>query len=856
MRASRLFVNFLAGCAASLAWTIPAHAEDWPTTKFVFHNVNLAVDTPNILDRHFGFSAAQKPVVAQYEKYLSEVAAYYQSLGFKAPPLPTTSFGEKAYIVYLYDYPDSATTALAGFGLREPQILGLTKVDLRVDISRAIVAGKAVDRTFEDLAHELFHNIQRGYQLTYELDHGDWISEGQAQAIGMEAAKKLRGIEVYKDNGTAPNEFYWLGGRRYDWRLTTAVGDASYRTASLWRYIGEHVAAAKANGRAGVARIDPDYRYLAKIYNHHPFKGPVSVRGDLAWLDNALEKEVGLGLDRLYPNFVSTFAAYVPARLSTQPTSAQKAEDTWLDSVYGLCPVVFLATGTPSGAVKVVLPKTASRCFKASISGTGWFDISIQVRADTAQSLAALHIGVSGGTQVSTPDVIVSPIGGGFIGHWRFRVPTAAPQVFIISNMAAEPAKSINQDVVLSLTASQWNSSMTTPTPQAQPQSQPASKPTQGSGRAKSGRTAARDATREANQENLASGLAALSNQTAIGSRAFLNRNIDPCNQPFAVLGCGPNTTIQLALTPGVLGDFSQTSGTGGMVGQFLSNLTAIADNGIALTSAELLAAQQKITATEGAEVSIVIPAIEYGFTGSFGNAHISMSGANGAGGFQTGGTQGDHSGKVTIEEFTPYVLRGRFSGRLTRTSEADYTQVETRTISGSFVVAAPWEGDRDIVVYRSSADPMDSVRQDLNEVIPILGNVPLASPRNPIGQSGSSSSPVSPTAAFPSCSCSCQPIASDDAVCPPICAVMVQQCAAQVTQQAALQESQAKQVALGKLAGDVGRMRADFKAFLRDNNMAHLQETLLASFDQQPTPEAKRFLLFTYGMPVDGYGK
>ena len=35
--------------------------------------------------------------------------------------------------------------------------------------------------------------------------------------------------------------------------------------------------------------------------------------------------------------------------------------------------------------------------------------------------------------------------------------------------------------------------------------------------------------------------------------------------------------------------------------------------------------------------------------------------------------------------------------------------------------------------------------------------------------------------------------------------------------------------------------MRADFKAFLRDNNMAHMQDTMLAIFDQQPTPEAKR---------------
>lgn len=850
MRAIRLSFRFLLGCAASFALALPVHSQNWPTTKFVFQNVD-----PEESKGFFGtepkdFTAEQKPVVAEYEKYLSDVAVYYQSIGFKAPPLPTTS-GDKAYIVYMYDYDDKDTTAKAGYGLKKPIILEIPAIDLRVDLSRAIVAGKPVKRTFEDLAHELFHNIQRGYQLSFYVDHGDWIAEGQAQALGMEAAKQLRGIDIYKDGGTEANEDYWLGGRHYYWRLTTETSDESYRTASFWRYIGEHVAAAKANGRAGVTRIDPDYRYLAKIYNNHPFKGPATAAGDLTWLDNALEKEVGLGLDRLYPNFASTFAAYVPSRLSVPSPSPANYQDTWLDRVYGLCPVVSLGAGAASGSVKAVLPKTASRCFKADVAGTGRFDISIQAHADTPQLLEALHIGVSGGTKVSSPKIIVSPSGGGYLGHWRFHIPTAAPQVFIISNMAAEPAKTLNQDVVLTLTASQWNSSMTTPTPQAQPQPQP----TPVNGNRTNPTSPSRDATRQANQDDIATGLVALSNQTASGSRAFFNRNIDPCGQPFAVVGCGPNTTIQLSLTPGVLGDLSQTSGTGGTMGQFMSNMLAIADNGIAQTSEQLLAAQQKIMSTEGAEVNIVIPAIEYGFTGSFGNAHIAMSGANGAGAFQSLDAQSQHSGHVTIDEFTPYVLRGRFDANLTRTSATDYTQVERRSISGSFVVAAPWEGDRDVTVYRPAANPTGAVTQDLNEAFPIVATLGNSTFPKPKASAASTPYPAGRAVAFPSCNCSCRPIESYDAVCRPICAVKVQQCADQVTQQAALEDSQREQAELTILAGHVDRMRADFEAFLRDKDK-DMRDALLKSFDEQPTPEAKRFMLFTFGMPVEDYGK
>lgn len=104
MRATSVSLCSFLGCVAALALAFSVHAQNWPTTKFVLQNVDPTSYAPSFVGELIGFSDKQKPVVAEYEKYLSEVAVYYQSMGFKAPGLPITTSGEKAYIVYMYDY--------------------------------------------------------------------------------------------------------------------------------------------------------------------------------------------------------------------------------------------------------------------------------------------------------------------------------------------------------------------------------------------------------------------------------------------------------------------------------------------------------------------------------------------------------------------------------------------------------------------------------------------------------------------------------------------------------------------------------------------------------------------------------
>jgi hypothetical protein len=859
----QIISRFLGGplavfCAVIAAPVVSAQTNSWPTTEFVIvnHDPNSAI--PGSLNPFSGFSDEEEKVIAEYEQYLTKVARDYQSMGFKAPPLPMTKGreGGDAYRVNMFDYNDKDPTAMAGYFPDD-------SIALWIDFSRAIVNGKSVDRTFEDLAHELFHNVQRGYVGPYSLEHGKWITEGQAQALGMYAANAHRGIDIYKGK----KDGYRLGGRPYYRPLPTETHDLTYRTASLWRYIGEQHAAAKMNQRPGTEPIDPDYSYLVKVYEQR-FEGPNTTQADLRWLDAGLRNATGLGLSRLYASFVATFSSYVPVRLTKPPSgSAEEAEDNWLNFVFGLCPEISLSERATSGSTDTALRKNGSRCFKVNTSGDGFADISIHTRAETVEALRALQIGTSGGSKIGPAQIVSSPAGGGYLGHWRFRIPAGTYNVFIVSNMAGDPTKTINQDLTFTITSSQWDSSMTTPRPEDYPgPKQNNNTRTNGANKTTSPAPARKAATGE-----LKAGLNALSNQTALGASANFERDRAPCAGDFAAAGCGPVTGINLTLTPGAIGDTTVISGAGGVLGQFMSQISAIADNGAFQTDSGWKAAAEEIRDTEGSYVKIVIPAIEYGFTGSFSNAAISVNSGTGADGLRHEdyralgpedsipgrGREFRQSGRVTIDEFTPFVLRGSFEAGLTDLSRVEFTEEDLdptlpvfRTVRGNFSIAAPWEGDSDVVVYYQP--PLDSAEQDMVQAFPGIEGFDLSEMIKPTASAGSPAAPAGRLIPFPSCNCSCQPLENYSSICRPICKVKVSQCDVEQAFEARLA---AKQKEKSALAGDVDQMRLDFENYLDQENMGGLKDSILLRYDEQSSPEAKRKIMMSYGMNVGAYG-
>jgi hypothetical protein len=413
-----------------------------------------------------GFSPEQAVLVAKLEAYLGEVARYYQNMGFAAPRLDIVDGrnGGQAYVIHLYDYPDKITHAQ----------YEANSMYMEIDLSRAFEGENVSHLTLETMAHELFHAIQRAYKDSEAAYHGDWIIEGQAQAMGMQAAWDLWCIDV--NNGKSDD--YRLGGREYFRPLPTNVNDATYRTSSFWRYLAETRAVGRGE-RACVQSsqwIEADYRYMTVL-----FEGPFDPAGgddaDLTWLDQGLREATGNGLAYHYGRFTPVLADYVPSRLTKPPGGTpEQAQDKWLNYLFGPCPMVTLTATSISGTATALLRKNGARCFKVTAeappaaaparpgSGAAMLrklrgqsdsgadssvDLVVQARSAKRSDLEALWLGMVGGEDAQA--AYIGRDRDGYMGDWLFSMPAGKSKAFVISNMAEDPTETIEQDVTLTV---------------------------------------------------------------------------------------------------------------------------------------------------------------------------------------------------------------------------------------------------------------------------------------------------------------------------------------------------------------------------------------------------------------------
>ena len=216
-------------------------------------------------------------------------------------------------------------------------------------------------------------------------------------------------------------------------------------------------------------------------------------------------------------------------------------------------------------------------------------------------------------------------------------------------------------------------------------------------------------------------------------SGATMKRNPNAiCNgfAPFEYLACGPMTNIMLSLMPGMYGSLDHTTTEGGVLAQFMDQLMAMEDVTGPGTLEEIA---RQADAQDGSSISIVIPLIDYGFTGSFGNASISMNRAHAdthGSVFEAVGPRDampgpGHgfplSGQVTILEYTPWVLRGTFSAGMVDLAESDLSGDDPElqvihNLSGNFNIIGPWRGDERAQVV-TAGNIERSVVQDIGSV-------------------------------------------------------------------------------------------------------------------------------------------
>jgi len=806
---------------------------DWSTTQFEV--VQGAPDSfLDALAEGVGIVDLEESTATEIEDFLAEAAREYEFLGFREPALDYKSAGGFAYQVFVFDFSDDDSPAGYSKSCRDDK----GRRYIRIDSSRIMNGGKIDPKFLEHLAHELFHAVQGSYDLFY--NHcmlGDWIVEGTAEAVGVDTAFKLRNI-------VPPEPRIRWGGRAYNTRLWVADDDMSrkdeaYWTSSLWRYIGEKNTLASAN--PGTRYTPADYRYLVKFFEQD-VNGASSPSAEIAWLDEVLDKYMDSGLESIYPNFVSTFAGYIPARAGTG-----KNAETWRKWLFGQCPKLSLSANQKTVTFSPTLDIVASGCFELDISAPDWADVSLTIGNLDKKELDALSVGTADGAKVGNATIFEVPgEQGNHVGSWLFRVPATPPQVFVISNVSPRAGETQALAPILEISLSSWNSSMTKPTPQA-PQ-----------GKKTAGGTGPQSASQAKPAQN-ANTANSLSANVAGGARVFLMPDRLPCQEAFIYKGCGPSTQIRLSLMPGPTGNLRYVTTTGGQMAQVMGNFKDMVTAGPETLGADWMNSAQSLADMDGAEVSIVIPLIDYGFSGSFNNASISVSGAGDAFFYAMGPRDGIRgaeiefplSGTVQIDEFSPTIMRGTYSAdlvdqnRIPPFTTDDPVLPIHATIQGSFNIVSPWEGDRRVNVIVDT----ESLADDMREAFPGTDKFPGSSGIDPGVVSGGAvgAGKTGPGSGMLQCDCSCNQAVNPNPLCESACGSTYQACAG-IKHEAP--EKTAEELADEN--AEVLALRQKFEELMESvfpgDPGAPLRETMMDTFIQLESLNEMKMMILSYG--------
>lgn len=752
---------FFAVCCLLLA--APAMAETWPVKEFeIFIGkpggfFGDSEETPTL-----PMTVEQK---AEIEAYLGHVADTLERAGFKAPeiePVVRNARGESAFRVYYFDYnrEDHGTDAPAA---RRSSSCGTVTPTIWLNGQKFLIDGVLEPKDYQDLAHEVFHGVQARYPLFIAHcagDPGAWITEGTAQAVGADlAAYSIRRVDYPHRTEESWAAHRW-GLRTYDRPIyigtpnNASERSLAYAASSFWRYLGEHVA---RHGGADIEAYKPDYSYLIDFFNTVP-ESPISEGGSMFWLDQQLRNREGkfkLGLNQVYPEFITIFAAYGGTRVNPPSRTPAENRSAWLRNVFltSKCPEIML--DIPKS---LPIEPVAAECFRGSWPRSQPHDLQVRVQGQSKERLQALKLGALGGVIVADPILVQD--GESWNATWIITIPTGIePVELIFSNVASNPryTRKFTGSIEFTVAAHRNNLVPQGPTPPARgstPQPSPGTPSAIGSGR-----QAARVA------EQIDEGMKELNPNMAHGGTVGRNPNARPCDNAFIDIACGPTTSISLEYVPGTFGSLMQSTGRGGAFGQFTSTMSGVAASDTFRNSAGLEAAVELYENTPGTHVTITIPLIDYGFTGTFNNASLVVNAgpkqtykSAGPADIQPGpGYRFPFAGVVSIDEYSPWVLRGSYSGHLTNVDRLNLVGDDPslpvhENIVGTFNIIAPWRKDSRMIV-ETAETALASVVADMQRATAGLdADDPGAMP----GVQGGSASGGQQGGMLSTCDCSC----------------------------------------------------------------------------------------------------
>jgi len=698
--------------------------------------------------------------VQDVERAINEAADWYRSQGFPAPsidPVVPTADGP-AFQVYLCRSRDPSALESAAAALGHPSPLGSCGAGggtsgayvpaCNNENSRNrhvyLVADKVLDSNgrlnyggYQTVAHELFHAIAANtpaLRSDPKCKAGKWIGEGLADAISFDLIFDLtrpdpvsngayNAPEIWAGRFTIPTDNNSVsktyGMRPYNTELpyldkpepppdqvlmpTTTQGwvKPAYHTSSFWRF----VAAASGEGwRVLLTSPTGSGKGLLEIPFPDNFSG---WQREVYWLHQGLRGKYGMGLNMVYATFVNFHAHQLApiSRFASEPlTDADVLQ--WAEMTFDTCAKVQLTSDKPSDVVDLELKGLASRCIW--VQPTNWpgtAQISFQAYSDDESLLEDIVIGRPGAALLSRADPVGrQPSEGRSIALWPdYPQDGSKPALYIVSNVGKKhPARTMPRKISLwiSLPGNDVSgreipaSLASSPVPEAHPPTLDRHIPSLKQQRQA---TAARVAKQmERDKQTLTPDVRAA---TGISRHSDMNSCIDP----FKYDACGPQLNISLTLMPGTYIVPGQTSAQGGIAAQVFGGLQAMSQTSMGDQTGTMKALVASMESIDASNVSIAMPLIDYGYTGSIDNAaiYVDMSGKRK---WRTIGPpdatgRSRLTGHVTIDEYSPMVLRGSFSAPLAEFLPAQSADVPPQyvrrdTITGSFRLIAPWQVD------------------------------------------------------------------------------------------------------------------------------------------------------------------
>ncbi|MCZ6863790.1 MAG: hypothetical protein O7I42_26660 [Alphaproteobacteria bacterium] len=711
-------------------------------------------------------------VVRTAEAFLHDVALRYEHWGLPDPvaggSIESTvdkETGREVIRVYYYDMQSVDHVRESKYGARTGRCDPGAKINrswrrlLLISTRTTVAKGRLTAMAYQTMAHELFHAIQGAATYTKIPTRcliGSWITEGMADAIGFDVTRAVLGdIFGHLNSITKISPAYHqvlmakiglsgarerrfaeyaklYGMRNYSLPLAKPAGQNSgddYTTSSFWRHLAELTYAKIYGGgvHLGSSPMGTDYSYLAGLMARKP-QGPG--RGnEIKWLAESLLQpgNIGQKLDRVYAQFISAYADYMDGRIPTiKGLSHQNRNKAWLGGSFDECREIVLDAQHPTATISQPIREMASVCMRVSIAGNpADGELAIQGYGVPEDKLAQLRAGRPGGELIGSPylqpGLSGTILAGKHVALWRLPVNINAENVVLITNMAATAQSTKMTQPTLHFSVPAWNSNMTVAPPPP---------PGTTAGQRKQVKTRADVRRRAKRQRRHPSPFSAQATQAGV-QRGPANPGCDPIS--LRLNQCGPQLVITLSLDAGVVPGLGFIGGAGGV-------LSSMGGTGGVSGSAEEMAwlaqRQSQIQFAEGAMISIGVPRVDYGFSGFFTNADISVS-KGGVGGTYIAlhpklaeNNRYAPNGEVTILEFTPYVLRGEFSANLVDSEEMKTASRQNpdlhpvKQIYGSFTVSAPWRGDGVAPDVGKDSLMMNEMKQD---IISMLQNLPPA---------------------------------------------------------------------------------------------------------------------------------